>query len=212
MGVFNAILPVGSMTLTDQKTYRMMAIAAGIERASQKSIGNISDEIPGVAGNDNREARVAAILSYLDAGNVPASIDIREFQPTLDALAAVDAWVTAVIAAVGGVYALLAGVAAPVMPANRLGVIYKVGVELPVPQPVSRLILRSGGAAGNIIGVFDLEQLYNRLETEGYFSEPVIIDPNITYAMQVIGRIAAAALARVQLGFLIFEPAGQTIA
>ena len=97
------------------------------------------------------------------------------------------------------------------MAANRLGVIYKVGVQT-APPPVSRLTFRSGGALGNIIGIFDLEQLANRTESEGYFSEPIIIDPNITYAMQVTGLIATGALARVQLGFLIFEPAGQTIA
>ena len=211
MSVLNYLLPVGSMTLTAQKTYRMMAVAAGIERAAQKSIGNIGDEIPGVAGVANREARVSAILAYLEEGNIPASIDIREFQPALDAGAAVDGWVTAVIAAVGGVYAILAGVPAPVMAANRLGVIYKVGVQT-APPPVSRLTIRSGGAAGNIIGVFDLEQLANRLEPEGYFSEPVIIDPTTIYAMQVTGSLALAALAQVQLGFLIFEPAGQTVA
>jgi len=211
MSALNYLLPVGSMSLSDQKRYRMMAVAAGIERASQKAIGNIADEVPGIAGVADRNARVNAIMKYLEAGNVPASIDIREFQPLLDGGAVVDAWVSAVIAAVGGVYAILAGVLAPVMPANRLGVIYKVGVET-APPPVSRLTIRSGGAAGNIVGVFDLEQLVNRLETEGFFSEPVVIDPNITYAMQVTGRIAAAALARVQLGFLIFEQAGQTIA
>jgi len=211
MSALNYLLPIGSMSLSDQKRYRMMAVAAGIERASQKAIGNIADEVPGIAGVADRNARVNAIMKYLEAGNVPASIDIREFQPLLDGGAVVDAWVSAVIAAVGGVYAILAGVLAPVMPANRLGVIYKVGVET-APPPVSRLTIRSGGAAGNIVGVFDLEQLVNRLETEGFFSEPVVIDPNITYAMQVTGRIAAAALARVQLGFLIFEQAGQTIA
>ena len=211
MSALNYLLPVGSMSLSDQKRYRMMAVAAGIERASQKAIGNIADEVPGIAGVADRNARVNAIMKYLEDGNVPASIDIREFQPLLDGGAVVDAWVSAVIAAVGGVYAILAGVLAPVMPANRLGVIYKVGVET-APPPVSRLTIRSGGAAGNIVGVFDLEQLVNRLETEGFFSEPVVIDPNITYAMQVTGRIAAAALARVQLGFLIFEQAGQTIA
>ena len=211
MSVLNYLVGTESVTLMDQKNYRMMAVAAGIERSAQKSIGNISDEIPGIRGVGNRDARVKAVLEYLTDGNIPASIDIREFQPVLDIGAALDGWVTAVIAAVGGVYALVAGVPAPVMAANRLGVIYKVGVQT-APPPVSRLTFRSGGALGNIIGIFDLEQLANRTESEGYFSEPIIIDPNITYAMQVTGLIATGALARVQLGFLIFEPAGQTIA
>jgi len=68
------------MTLTDQKEYRQGAVAAGIERAGDKGIGNIGDEIPGVANVANRDARVQAILAYLLAGNIPGSIDIREMQ------------------------------------------------------------------------------------------------------------------------------------
>jgi len=60
--------------------------------------------------------------------------------------------------------------------------------------------------------MFDLEQLVNRLETDGYFSEPVIIDPTATYAVQVTCRVATGVLARVQLGCFVFEPAGTVIA
>lgn len=213
MSSLNYILPVGSMTLTDQKAYRMQAVAAGIERAGQKGIGNIADEISGVGGVDNKDARVAAILRYLYEGSFPRSIDVREMQPVLDVPGvANDRWETQVVAAAGAVYTVFnLAVVAPVMAANRLAVFYGVGVET-APMPVSRLIFRSGGAAGNIIGIFDLEQLANRLETQGFLSEPVVIDPTATYAVQVLGRIAIAAFARVQLAALVFEPAGTTIA
>ncbi|MDD4986974.1 MAG: hypothetical protein PHQ43_14595 [Dehalococcoidales bacterium] len=210
MSTLNYIVPTGSMTLTDQKAYRQAAVAAGIERAADKGIGNIRDEIPGVNVND-RQARVNAILKYLETDNIPPSIDVREFQPILDAGTALDQWNTAALAVVGTAYSCFQAIAAPVMAANRLAVFYKVGIET-VPLPVSRLIFRSGGAAGNIIGEFDLEQLVNRLETDGYLSEPVVIDPTGTFAAQVLCRIATGVLARVQLGGLIFEPAGSTIA
>jgi hypothetical protein len=201
------------MTLTDQKEYRQMAIAAGIERAAEKSIGNISDDIPGVAGVTNRDARVQSILAYLLSGNVPKSIDIREMQLIVDIPAIVlDQWNTAALAVVGTAYSVFQAVAAPVMAANRLAVFYKVGVETGPPMPVSRLTFRSGGALGNIIGMFDLEQLVNRLETDGYFSEPVIIDPTATYAVQATCRVATGVFARVQLGCFVFEPAGTVIA
>lgn len=211
MGSLNTILPIGSMTLTDQKDYRMMAIAAGIERAAEKKIGSVADEIPGFRGAPDADARVAAILRFLKGGNLPGSIDIREFQPILDAGAALDQWNTAALAAVGVNYSCFQAIAAPVMAANRLAVFYKVGIET-VPLPVSRLTFRSGGAAGNTVAIFDLEQLVNRLETEGYLSEPVVFDPTMTFAVQVMARIATGVLARVQLGGLIFEPAGQVVA
>lgn len=212
MSSLNFVLPTGSMTLTDQKEYRQGAIAAGIERAADKGIGNISDEIPGVANVTNRGTRVQAILSYLLAGHVPPSIDIREMQVLVDIPAIVlDQWNTAALAVVGTAYSVFQAVAAPVLAANRLAVFYKVGIET-VPLPVSRLTFRSGGAVGNIIGMFDLEQLVNRLETDGYFSEPVIIDPTATYAVQVTCRVATGAIARVQLGCFVFEPAGTVIA
>jgi len=214
MSSINYILPTGSMTLTDQKEYRQMAIAAGIERAAEKSIGSITDDIKGVAGVTNRDARVGAILAYLLEGNAPPSIDIREMQLIVDIPGIVlDQWNTAALALpLGTAYSVFQAVAAPVMAANRLAVFYKVGVESGPPMPVSRLTFRSGGAAGNIIGMFDLEQLVNRLETDGYFSEPVIIDPTATYAVQVTCRVATGVFARVQLGCFVFEPAGTVIA
>ncbi|MDD4985405.1 MAG: hypothetical protein PHQ43_06400 [Dehalococcoidales bacterium] len=211
MSTLNYILPTGSMSLMDQKRYRQMAVAAGIERAADKKIGNIADDIPGIKGLASRDQRVDLILSYLEAGNMPPSIDVREMQPILDTGAALDQWNTAALAAVGTAYSCFQAVAAPTLAANRLAVFYKIGIET-VPLPVSRVVFRSGGATGNIIGIFDLEQLVNRLETDGYLSEPVIIDPTGTFAVQVLARIATAVLARVQLGCLIFEPAGTTIA
>jgi hypothetical protein len=201
------------MTLTDQKDYRIGAIAAGVERAAEKGIGNISDDIPGVAGVNDKDARVGAILAYLVAGNLPKSIDIREMQVITDIPAIVlDQWNTAPLLVIGTAYSAFQAVAAPVMAANRLAVFYKVGIEAVAPINVSRLTFRSGGAAGNIIGMFDLEQLVNRLETDGYFSEPVIIDPTATYAVQLTCRIASGVFERVQLGCFVFEPAGTVIA
>lgn len=207
----NYIVPVGSMSLMDQKDYRMNAVAAGLLRAGDKKIGTIDDEIPGLAGVVDKERRVAAIKGYLQGGGWPRSLDLREFQPILDAGAALDQWNTAALAAVGAAYSCFQAIAAPTLAANRLAIFYKVGVET-VALPVSRLIVRSGGAVGNILAIFDLEQLVNRLETDGYFSEPVVIDPNIIFAVQVLCRIATGVLARVQLGAYIIEPSGQTIA
>jgi hypothetical protein len=197
------------MTLTDQKEYRMNAIAAGIERASQKKIGTIADEIPGYAQAVSREARIQLIINWIKQGNTPSSIDVRAPQPTLDFGCTVDDWQTPALAAVNTFYTIFNGVVTPTLNAVRLAVWYGVGVET-VPFPVSRLTWRSGGAAGNIIAEFDLEQLINRLEPIGFFSEPVIFDPTLPYSATVRCRNATGAIARVQpMGFLL-EPAGTT--
>jgi len=202
-------IPVGSMTLTDQKDYRMNAIAAGIERASQKKIGSISDEIPGYSVLASRVQRIDSITNWLKQGNTPASIDVREPQPTLDFACVIDDWQSAALAAVNTFYTIFNGVVTPTLNAVRIAVWYGVAVET-AGFPVSRLTWRSGGAAGNIIAEFDLEQLINRLESIGFFSEPVIFDPTLPYSGTVRCRIATALLARVQpMGFII-EPAGTT--
>jgi len=216
MGALNYITPSECLTLTARENARIGAIASGIERAYMKKIGS-RDDIPGLSENTPLESRVAQIKSHLRTGKIPRSLDIREMQPILDAGVvgvALDQWLTAALAVVGTAYTVFGGAApivAPVNPANRIVVFWKCGIET-APSPVSRLIFRSGGAAGNILAMFDLEQLVNWLVVEGYFSEPVVIDPTLTYAVQVLCRIATAAVARVQLGAFVFEPAGQTIA
>jgi len=203
------IIPVGSMTLTDQKEYRMKAIAAGLERASQKKIGSIADEIPGYASLNRRYDRIQSILSWIGQGNTPQSIDVREPQPTLDFACVIDDWQTPALAAVNTFYTIFNGVVTPTLNAVRIAVWYGVGVET-AAFPVSRLTWRTGGAAGNIIAEFDLEQLINRLESIGFFSEPVVFDPTLPYSGTVRCRIATALLSRVQPMGFIFEPAGTT--
>lgn len=220
MSTLNYITPSECLTLTARENARLGAISSGIERAYMKKIGS-RDDIPGLNENMPIENRVGLITNYLKTGKIPRSLDIREFQPVLDAgvaAAANDFWLTAALAVVGVAYTCFGGAApivAPVNPANRVVVFWKAGVETP-GFPVGRLIFRSGGAAGNILGMFDLEQLVNWVVPEGYFSEPMVIDPTLTYAVQVLNRgvvgVATGVVARVQLGAFVFEPAGQTIA
>lgn len=210
MGAVCYITPTERLTLTDQKTYRINAIAAAIDRAYTKSLGS-KDDYPGLANIQDPATRVELIKSQIMQGNMPRSLDVREFQPILDAGAALDQWNTAALAVVGTAYSMFQAIAAPALAANKVVVFYRVGIET-APSPVSRVIFRSGGAAGNILALFDLEQLVHALSTEGYFSEPVVIDPNTTFAVQVLARIATGVLARVQLGNFVVEPAGQVIA
>lgn len=203
------IVPVGSMTLTDQKDYRIHAIAAGLEFASQKKIGNIADEVAGYSLLASRDQRIEAISIWLKQGNTPRTIDVREPQPLNDFACTIDDWQTPALNAVNTFYTIFNGTATPTLNAVRCCVWYGVAVET-AGFPVSRLTWRKTGAAGNIIAEFDLEQLINRLESIGYFSEPVIFEPTLPYSGTVRCRIATTAIARVQpMGFM-FEPSGTT--
>ena len=211
MGSRNYIIPSDDMTLTDKTTYRLKAIAA-LLAGCPENIGKIGDdEIPGYGSLNTPAQKFQAVLAFLMSGKWPKGIDVREFQPIADAGTAVDQWNTAALAVLGTAYQVTGNIAAPVLANNKRIVFYKCGVET-VPLPVSRLLFRKGGATGNVLGVFDLEQIINHQNIEGYFSEPVIIDVGLTFAVQVLARIATGVLARVQLGALVAEPPGNTVA
>lgn len=178
----SVLIPKDDISQARRDKYRTDAVNAGLRRAVELRIAPSADQL-----------NVRGFLNILDVG------------------AALDQWNTAALAVVGTAYSVFQAVAAPVIAANKIAVFYKVGVEDPL-LPVSQLIFRSGGALGNILYQFDLEQMYNELETVGYFSEPVVIDPQRTFAVQVTCRIATAAICRVQLGAFIIEPKGQLIA
>ncbi len=178
------LIPKDELTLTDMRNFRESAIQAGIARAIELKIASRASELV-----------------------------VRGFENIFDGTqaAANDFWQTAACAIVGTPVSCFGAVAAPILTANKLAVFYKVGVET-VPVPVSLLTFRSGGAAGNIIAEFDLEQLINGQVLEGYFSEVVVIDPQRQFAVQVTPRIATGVLARIQFGAFVIEPIGQRIA
>jgi hypothetical protein len=162
--------------------------------------------------NHRERALQAGIARAAEKLGVNASeLCARQFLNVTDAGAALEQWNTAALAVVGTAYSVFQAIAAPTLANNKLAVFYKVGIET-APLPACRLTFRSGAAAGNVIAEFDLEQLVNAQVCEGYFNEPICIDPTQTFAIQVTCRIATGAAARVQFGNYLIEPIGQTIA
>ena len=212
----NYLVMTNDMSLSDKKKYRTTALAAGLERCGEKSIGNINADIPGLQGIPvaKKEDRVAAIKAYIKTGKGPTTIDQRELAPLTDFVlaAAQDSWLTVALA-VGGVVSALNALAAYTLPAGRLMVCYAVSVESPiVPMPVSRLIFRRGGVGGNIQAQFDMEPMGVRWEPDAFFSEPVVIDPQELFAIQVLGRAAVPGGSRVHIHNFLFEVAGVVVA
>jgi len=215
----NYIVMTNDMSLSDKRGYRMAALAAGLERCGLKGIGDVNAHIPGLSAVDiaNKEARVKVIMAYISTGAWPRSIDQRELQPIaagpdLVAGTALDMWLTAALAVVGNPYSCFQAIAAPQLIQGRLMVCYGISVESAVvPMPVSRVLFRRGGAAGNIQAVFDLEPMGVRQETDAFFSEPVVIDPMDVFAIQVICRAIAAATP-LHIHNFLFESSGSIIA
>lgn len=212
----NYLVMSADMTLTDKRELRMTALAAGLERCGLKGIGDINSDIPALQPISlaDKGQRVSLIKSFISTGQWPKSIDQRELAPLTDfvAAAAQDSWLTVALA-VGGVVSALNALAAYQLLVGKLMVCYAVSVESPiVPMPVSRLIFRRGGAAGNIQAQFDMEPMGVRQEVDAWFSEPVVVDPNDLFAIQVLGRAVVAGGARVHVHNFVFESAGLVIA
>lgn len=212
----NYVILSNDMSLSDKKRYRMSALAAGLERCGTVNIGSINADIPGLEAipEANKAARVQQIQNYIETGAWPRSIDQRELAPLTDfvAAAAQDSWLTVALT-VGGVVSALSALAAYTLPAGRLMVCYGVSVESPiVPMPVSRLIFRRASAVGNIQAQFDMEPMGIRMEPDAFLSEPVVLDPQEAFAIQVMGRAIVAAGARVHVHNFLFETTGTLIA
>lgn len=224
----NYLVMSNDLSLMDKRELRQTALAAGLERCSTASIGNINADIPnnwdekGALGlqsipESEKERRVALIKSYIATGMWPSSIDQRELMflagNDLVVATAIDSWLTAPLAAVGAFYSCFQAVAAPQLVQGKLMVCYGVSVEsVAALLPVSRLLFRRGGAAGNIQAQFDMEPMGVRLEVDAFFTEPVVIDPQEVFAIQVRASLATGIAEKVHIHNFLFESAGTVIA
>lgn len=210
----NLLVPDSRLTVTDQKEYILNALAAGLERCTQKGIGNVDADIPGLATTPVSQLsdRVNLIKSYIASGRWPKSVEMAPLDPTVELVAptALDDWLTAALAVVGVFYSCLQAVAAPQLNAGKLLVCWGVSIGQ-APIPVSKLRFRKGGAAANIVAEFDLQELETKQETSGFFAEPVIYDPQDMFAIQARASIATMVAARVYIRNFGFSTPTRTV-
>jgi hypothetical protein len=176
------LIPADQLTLSDIKGFKQSAQAAAFARVQAKM---------GMAVN---EQQLRQWLNMLDAAPAP-----------------LEQWNTAALAVIGTPYSVFQNQATVTLPANKLAVFWGVSIET-IPLPVSRLQFRSGAAAGNLLADYDLEPLADAQNVVGFFNQAVVMDPQFTFACNVICRIATGAVGRVKLLNYVFEPIGQTIA
>jgi len=171
-------------------------------------IGDMSlDDRKGTRANtDQVLINTAPRLAIRD---MSADLVIRDSSPNVDlSLAAQDDW----LVAGAGVVAAETAYTAFALPQDKLIAFFGLGVEN-APPGVSRVRFTLGAASGEVRGYFHLEQLYSRLETAGYFSEPIHYIRNEFIRILVMARIAFAVnTQRIHLMARTLEPIGVTVA
>jgi len=99
----------------------------------------------------------------------------------------------------------------PALAPDRCIGFYGVSAES-APPSISRLRLTLGPASAQTKGVFQLESLYTRLETAGYFTEAIIFQRQEIVRVMVMCRLAYAALTeRLALLARTIEPIGAVV-
>ena len=203
MGSRQYIVPADLMTISDMKTYRCAALAAGVKRCWEKAIGTPQP--------DWEKLSLAQTQQKITAGDWPSQLDVLDFHNILHAGSALDQWNTAALAVVGTEYSCFQAIAVPAaaLRLNKICVFYGVTIET-VPNPISKLVFRRNAAAGILQAEYDVEPLGVMERVMGFFSEPVVWDNNTLYVANAMARIATGAAARVMLMNFVFEPAGVT--
>jgi len=210
------MIPTEDITLTDQREFRQAAVNKAIVKACELSIAPLADlrvngvpynSLPQAPGEGKPRISPKATLSH-------PSLTVRQPNNVADFGCGVGGWLTMTVAAAGGVYSVFAtavpAALTPTLAVNQLVVFYNVSIET-TPIPVTLLAFREGAGAGTTYAQFDLESLAVKQVTEGYFSEPIVYNPQRVLNIVVTGRVALAAQARVHLGCFIVEPVGPTI-
>lgn len=190
------LIPTEEIALANQERLRQAATKAGMERALELKL-----------------ASVGPIERY--SGLVARDADyVTDFVPVATS-AGLAGWLSMPLAAIGILYSIFANnvpaALTPQVPNNQVVVFYKVSVlTLAGPDPVSMLFFRTGVGA-NLKAQFDLEALYGKMVSDGYFTKPVVYDPMEIITSQVEARVAIGVGCRVRLGTLIIEPIQVTL-
>lgn len=184
------LIPVGDLTLDERRALR----------------NDVDRQLAAVAGpggqvivTDPRNLLIRDCLPNTDFG-------VGIGGPAVGAGTAED-WLEQIAGVVGAEHQYFAAV----LPVDRCVGFYGISVET-AAAPVSRVRLTLGAASAQIRGVYQLEKLYTRLETAGYYSEAVIFTRNETVRVMVMPRIAYAALGnRLELLARTAEPIGGVV-
>jgi hypothetical protein len=194
------LIPIGSIALAEQFRMRQTACTRG-----RKLLGT---KLSLPIGAEMSDALVDRDCDYPNDFIVP----------TAGAAAALGlaGWLSMPMALPATMYSLFAtvvpGAVAPVVPNNQAWVFFGVHV-LTLNDPITVLQFLTGRAPGIPKATFDVEKLYDRLETSGYFTQPVVYEPQEICTVNIRSRVATVGVgARVVLDCVIIERGQVTLA
>lgn len=175
------IIPTGELSYSDQAGMRMQAVENG--KRALKARANVVNPV-------DRDA------------DYPV-----DFVPVATR-AGLAGWLTMPLVAPAVNYSVFAdnvpAALTPQVPNNNVWVFYGCEI-LTLNDPVTQLFFATGTAA-NRKAQFDLEKLYTKLETSGYFTQPVVYDPQEIVTALVRARLATGVGCRFVLFTIIIEP------
>ena len=192
------LIPIASMSLAEQERRRRDAVIAGQQALIDAAVVK---DMPGRKNIVDRDP---------DYG--------PDFIPVLVRPAAVgfpmSGWMTEPLLLPNGIYNIFAGnngvAVVPQVPNNQVWVFYGVHVLTLVPAgPVTQLYFAIGTSAIRK-AAFDLQKMYDKLETSAYFTQPVVYTPQDIATITVKARIATGVGCEVVLDTIIFEPIQNT--
>lgn len=188
------LVPTEEISLANQERLRNGAEYAGKQTLLNKSQVPIADAV----------ARDADYVIDFITPAAPAAV------------AGLAGWLSAPFAAAATPYSLFAtnvpaALATITVPHNQVWVFYKVNI-ITLNDPATMLFFTIGSSA-NRKAQFDLECLYTKLCTDGYFSQPVVYAKQDVVGITARSRLAlgAAVGARIRLGCLIIENLQNTV-
>ncbi len=117
-------------------------------------------------------------------------------------------WLTMPLAVVAVRYSVFAdnvpAALTPQVPNNACWVFYGATI-IDTNQAISQLYFSVGNGPTPKAN-FDLQKLYSKLETDGYFTQPVVYEPQAIVTAQVLCRVVTGAGFQIQLKVAIVEP------
>lgn len=181
------IIPTGELSLASQVKMRVIA-----EDAGKQMLYNRKIVAPPTGPQETAEARDADYAV--------------DFTPV--ATRVTTGWLTMPLAVVGNRYSVFADIGpaalTPQVPNNACWVFYGVTI-IDITQGIDEMYFAVGNGPTPKAN-FDLEKLYSKMETDGFFSIPVVFVPQDIVTCTVKARLATGVGFRVALKTLIVEP------
>lgn len=176
------VIPTNELSLADRKVFINGAIERGIARATDKL---------GVSRNE---------------------LVVREAHPLTDfpGAYATEYYVSPAIVAVGWGWAC-GGAGVGILPVGRVAVFYK-GADADGAPAFTAVRFRLGPTGATTIASFYFQLMVdNKMESDFYFSEPVIYDPQDSIFIQAYSRIVLHAAEELSFGCFIIEKVGAVV-